>query len=141
MIGDWVRLRYTDRLTGEEVVKNFQVGQLRYTSWEGRGETLYVGSDHQNMGYVEQIEPIPLTQEILEKNGFRCTPAKGEMMICGKTFEIWVDFNEKRCWVSIQVPAPVKSELRLSYYEGYMYSVHERQHALRLCGIEKEIEL
>lgn len=77
---------------------------------------------------ISDIKPIPLTAEILEKNGF--------------------EFNNlpmEQCWQQYG--------LRL-YLSGHGYGincgenvslcidyVHELQHALRLCGIDKEIEL
>ena len=74
------------------------------------------------------IKPIPLTAEILEKNGF-----------------VYNDLPFVQAW----------EQFGLALYSsgnGYRIgcgnnvaliidSVHELQHALRLCGIEKEIEL
>lgn len=80
--------------------------------------------------------PIPITPEILEKNGFvkvENTQASAIMYSFKDTlFRIKVyDFSQ----VTID-----------SYYTGgscdvFISSVHELQHALRLCGISKEIEL
>lgn len=128
MIGDWVRLRYTDFLTRQEVVKEFQVGQLRYLSWDGRGDTMYVGTDHQNMSTIDKMEPIPITSEILKKNGFTQTQYYSENLICD--WQIQSDCEHlcarnERGW---------HLDIQCKY-------VHELQHALRLCGIEKEIEL
>ena len=57
--------------------------------------------------YNNKFEPIPLTPEILEKNGFKRV---------------------------------IPSE-RTKVYLTHIKYVHELQHALRLCGIEKEIIL
>lgn len=128
MIGDWVRLRYTDYLTGAVAVKEFQVGQLRYLSWDGRGETMYVGSDHQNMSTIDKMEPIPLTPEILEKNGFTNGEFYAESHI--EDWQIMSDSSHlaarSECGWCIDIPCQY---------------VHQLQHALRLCGIEKEIKL
>lgn len=81
---------------------------------------------------VTEIEPIPLTAEILEKNGYvyndsLCEWASNSFCIefGHKPFEdepdhlfVWVG----NCHVVLQY-------------------VHELQHALRLCGIKKEIEI
>lgn len=96
----------------------------------------------------EEITPIPLTGDILEKNGFKlrenCTSAwdwdKGEISIqvsglpdvfSRQTLTIYTSggcvgagFSTKR----------TLSDLSIHY-------VHELQHALRLCGINKEIVL
>lgn len=83
------------------------------------------------------IEPIPLTPEILVKNGLE-TEEDGrifgecfdeddsrdlEITFDDKTGVIWWSYN----WDEYRI-------IKLSY-------VHELQHALRLCGIEKEIIL
>jgi len=138
MIGDWIRLRYTDYLTREEVVKEFQVGQLRYLSWDGRGETMYVGDDHQNMSTIDKMEPIPLTPEILEKNGFGYIE---------KAFELTHFYLGEKHFcknMDLHVGTDNKGNFWINTASNTIYGlhyVHEFQHALRLCGIEKEIEL
>ena len=83
----------------------------------------------------EQVEPIPLTPEILEKNGF----AK----IDENTFEIWQgqDVGE-----SIYV----KTDMQIIAYKPChsmicdtmpLNYVHELQHILRILKIKKEILL
>lgn len=76
-----------------------------------------------------EIQPIPLTSEILEKNGFEYRPSWGE----------WVHYN----------PFPLIDFTLLTDEEGFQLDlpntkieyVHELQHALRLCNIDKEIVL
>lgn len=78
-------------------------------------------------------EPIPLTAEILEENGWESyshenTPIWG--MIQG--FEIvlaWMSYYWQLC-----VDGTIYRQIQIKH-------VHELQHALKLCGIEKEIEL
>ena len=70
------------------------------------------------------VEPIPLTPEILEKSGFVNT-------LPWWMFEDFgVIFNEDG------IRASVTGHLSL-----HIKYVHELQHALRLFGIDKEIEL
>ena len=82
----------------------------------------------------DKLFPVLLTPEILEKNGFRKLVTYGT--------EKWLRDN-----------------VRLNFYDSgetwrfcadtnrnensviYIRFVHELQHALRICGIEKEIEL
>lgn len=73
-------------------------------------------------------EPIPLTPEILEKNGFKNSEFFGELHY--KDWQIMSDcyYLAARCGDGWYIDIPCKF-------------VHELQHALRLCGIEKEIEL
>lgn len=104
---------------------------------------------------VSEIEPIPLTPEILEKNGFQVTyptrvgPTFGPKWdIREKKFSIHIEFagNGTACLEIHNELAP-KNEYGaadlITYcrdWAGELY-VHELQHALRLCGIEKEIVL
>ena len=95
------------------------------------------------------LEPIPLTAEILEKNGFE------ELM--NESEEVAAKFGRKPeptgVWqygfgqFDSVAYVPEQSFLRIKFMEGCQADianikyVHELQHALRLCGIEKEIEL
>lgn len=82
----------------------------------------------------EDISPIPLTKEILEKNGF--VYHKGEKSVFGVTTapyyvyeefpRIYCDGNPFSVWF--------EEEVSIEY-------VHQLQHVLRLCEINKEIEL
>lgn len=76
----------------------------------------------------DEIAPIPLTPEILEKNGFVYNDLPfaqyweqfGLMLLpCGKGYSI-------NCGLNISM---------------IINSVHELQHALKLCGIKQEIIL
>ena len=80
------------------------------------------------------FEPIPLTAEILEKNGFSpCEMHNGEYEYISDSNLIQVArCKSEYCWyVSIE---HVILCLKIKY-------VHELQHALRLAGVEKEIKL
>jgi len=81
------------------------------------------------------LEPIPLTPEILEKNGFKLK--EEEIGIYGVTivshyicdgvpFEVFCDGDPFAIW--FEEPVNIKF-------------VHQLQHALKLCGIEKKIIL
>ena len=83
---------------------------------------------------ISMLEPIPFTAKILEKNGFSpCEMPNGEYEYISDSNLIQVArCKSEYCWyVSIE---HVILCLKIKY-------VHELQHALRLCGIEKEIEL
>lgn len=76
-----------------------------------------------------EIIPIPLTAEILEKNGWS--------KIGRRTY-----MDEQKC-----VLANYHDKWQISYGDIDDYTnipniryVHQLQHALRLCGIEKEID-
>ena len=86
--------------------------------------------------YVRLCEcyPIPLTPEILEKNGFRKMKWKSNAYvnseseaayICfsiGDYTNLWGGGDQDYVWITVK-------------------HVHQLQHALRLCGIKKDIQL
>jgi hypothetical protein len=74
---------------------------------------------------LDRIDPIPLTEEILVKNGWR----KESITIDG-------DYAN---WHG-EIPV-CQEEEEFNYERVELTYVHQLQHLLRLCGIEKEIEL
>lgn len=82
---------------------------------------------------IKNVEPIPLTPEILEKNGFVEWRDKCYRWKYAEGIYISADFIEEEPWAHI-------SNRCYSATPVCRY-VHEFQHAMRLCGIEKEIEL
>ena len=95
------------------------------------------------------LEPIPLTAEILEKNGFEELMNESEVSAArfGRKPEptgVW-QYGFGRFDSVAYVPD--QSFLRIKFMEGCQADianikyVHELQHALRLCGVEKEINL
>ena len=92
-------------------------------------------------GEYEFCEPIPLTEEILAKNGFRYTANVIGRHNC-KCYEL----EQKGVYhmtISIyknEITCELDKVVAL-YMNVVTNCVHEMQHLLRLCGIEKEIEL
>ena len=85
--------------------------------------------------WVSDVEPIPITPEILEKNGFVKNGAYTEWNI-GE----W----DERPFIGVSLE---RQSLRVKHFgndifiEGKELFVHQLQHALRLASVEKEIEL
>lgn len=107
--------------------------------------------------WLDQLEvrPIPLTPEILEKNGFHFGYTASEADFCGAT---GCGYPEKGwCYDEgdgeIKIIFPTESDggmirlddenfdrhFELIYVKPIM--LHELQHALLICGINKEIKL
>lgn len=125
MLGDLVTFK--DCLKDEHpvIVKIWQINAY------GEALVFINGSDTlDEISINDEIVGIPLTPEILEKNGFEC---RGAWCVPGEDLGLRQDGDS---WGL------------LSYYTEYdalafchIKYVHELQHALRLCGIEKEIAL
>ena len=79
-----------------------------------------------------EIEPIPLTAEILEKNEFHEKWDRDIILMECDTITIEIGNNYKLY---------KDGKMYLRRVLAPLYYVHQLQHALRLCGIEKEIVL
>ena len=80
--------------------------------------------------HLNHFEPIPITPEILEKNGWRSDMADRNFWA---TDEVYI-YNHDGVWRL----RPKSPELLIVVDIKY---VHELQRALRLLGVEKEIIL
>lgn len=115
-IGDWVM--YRDR--------GWQVCSLyKFTEEVGLWR-----KDSQICEYVADISPIPLTPEILDKNGFEIIEESADFQLYGSP-ECSIFFTK----------GTVRYRLETPQASVVCYFVHHLQHALRLAGVGKEIEL
>ena len=131
MLGDFVRVH--DKETEDDFI-----GRIYYL--EAGYAEIGVSRCHHSVGYpypVDCIEPIPLTPEILEKNGWKHKYYGIYRQTIGET--ITIDIFPEGC--SVEDDRGSQNLYRLRYHLPALKFVHELQHALRLCGIEKEIEL
>lgn len=120
MIGDWVFCE------GQPIPSNATIEEVFDDG------VIFKGIHYEGDASLDRIFPIPLTDEILKKNGF--------------------DYYHKN-FVSTDYDSPFKLEMvgwpdengngGLWLINGLfkIRFVHELQHALRLCEIEKEIVL
>ena len=81
--------------------------------------------------WCDHLDPIPLTPEILEKNGFRKGCYIGGYYSSDCPFRVFTKKDGKCGFTTL-----FDDEIYFS-----CIFVHELQNALRLCGIEKEIVL
>ena len=128
MIGDWVEVPFLEGKPKIVKVEEILFDEIN-PEWDGM----------ENYGgiKIKYVEPIPLTPEILEKNGF----TKGGMFVktyylAVEDFEIFVYFAH----VNIQLIIEKRNGSRIINILNVEY-LHILQHALKLCGIEKNIEL
>ena len=117
MIGDWVLLKGVPTKI-HDIDKIDGINREWIAGCEDGGCTCY-----------EDIQPIPLTPEILEKNGFEDT-------ICDA---FWISTSCNLLWKDGKLQNFCREEddevcIPCEY-------VHELQNALRLCKVDKEIVL
>lgn len=128
MVGDWV---YDKHFNGD--IEPIQIHNIYGTEVNCKTARNHFDVDEIVSGtYMSDLQPIPLTPEILEENGFN---------ISSLTDNRWT-------YGDIALSKVNDYYVFSSMYDEYMigtrphiYYVHELQHALRLCGINKEIEL
>ena len=139
MMGDWVIVRRPssrrEKVRVKSVIGNGTIEAKTRDGLVALGELV--------------VEPIPLTAEILEKNGFEELMSEGWESAAkfGRVPEptgVWqYGFGQ---FDSVSY-LPKRNFLSVKFMEGYTADianikyVHELQHALRLCGVGKEIIL
>ena len=136
MVGDWVHYKMDlgkDGIYEKDIRINNIYGSE--VNCELRGYEIISGKSSSN------LYPIPLTPEILEgnANGGWCnyqSEPKGRSIYHIGEVAVYVE------WERI-VPSPYIEIHGLgdTFFKGYIDYVHQLQHALRLCGVEKEIVL
>lgn len=126
-------------------VEDLMIGDWVYiTDYPMRKEVKQITPGHFVRSLVE-FEPIPLTPKILEKNGFENV----DNLYPFPTFRI--DDKENYFCITIGFPKGNKTRIKYPFIEIDVKNifieyikinfVHELQHALKLCGIDKNIEL
>ena len=118
-IGDWVMYRN----------REWQVCSL----YQFTGEVGLWRKDSQICENVADLTPVPLTPEVLEKNG-----------LC--VVEEDADFSEYELFGSenfsiFHTKGTLRYRLETPQASVVCWYVHQLQHALRLAGIDNEIEL
>lgn len=113
MIGDWVGRVFDDKRI-----------DYRQVDWIRTGE---IGMRYQKVWAIGCIEPIPLTPEILEKNGF--------IKVNSQRYDY--GYPDTDCYVKVN---PKKNMIHVNGRNAnsnlYSHSfVHELQRALRCCGL------
>jgi hypothetical protein len=124
MIGDWV---YDTILKCNTQVEILSLSGIR-------------GDCNDNIWNEKTFEPIPLTAEILEKNGFsyrKCDGGAEEWWIEDDYYDIVVHEWSDSIWVFRYE----STEMNLPHEQRTMSYLHQLQHAFHDCGIDKTIEL
>lgn len=127
MIGDWV----------SQCELNVPVKVQSIMRHYGDENVYFYHDAREYISNVSKLNPIPLTEEILEKNGFGFIDTSNDEYSSVWTGWWILDGLELGCCDNSKFPVFFNisdTNVKVNY-------VHELQHALRLCGIEKEIEM
>ena len=139
MVGDW--LQNTNGNVGKVI------GIEYYSEHDDYDVVMRYNEDSTCYSSPKLLAPIPITQDTLEKNGFINDFYEDESVadyikVRNEGYSLrckangWDDALVTWCNRSVNVITDFNGEVRRD-----MDYVHELQHALRLCGIEKEIVL
>ncbi len=114
-------MKVTELIVGDWVLDGTQIAQITSITCDGVIET--TANEFSN---IEVIAPVPLTAEILEKNGFEFD---GDDIYKLGDYHLVIEYRGGLFfgWVFC-------CRKQLNY-------VHELQHAMKLCGIDINIEL
>lgn len=121
MIGDWVLLT-----NNPARVISIARDEIYFEDRFGKGACSF-----------DKIRPIHLTAEILEKNRFKKDTGGEECWANSKGWFTPHEYGKRDTIKSWEVEICGK----INSFDGIIKYIHELQHALCLCGIEKEIVL
>lgn len=135
MIGDWVRISDDD-------TDEYFDAQIKGVDFLDNVYAPIPGEEKPCPFSIDCVEPIPLTPEILEKNGFENV----SVITVGTAKMRWVSEDtrtEITIWMDDTLPMEIVKNVyyedEVSYTLPFPGTVHQLQHALRLCEIDKEI--
>lgn len=134
-IGDWVKLNYDiSYKTGESLYTN-----VRITSINEDG-TINVSMHDGDSWDSDLIYPIPITKELLEKNGFEREPFVTHCdMYSGIDRRVNMHNSKEYANSNNEWHVHIDSEDYCTIANCELTYLHELQHILRLCKISKEI--
>lgn len=122
MIGDYIQDLAGDLC--QVILIDRKVAQVETLTGVHQGDTTR---------YLHEAEGVPLTPEILKKNGFE---SRGAQFFCDHIGMIW--WKDNIFMFSKYTRHEDLPTENISINIGY---VHELQHALRRCGIEKKLSI
>lgn len=129
-VGDWVQVLL--RKCDYDKPDSFKAKVLTVVN-----NSVGVGYDNSGIvmsAFVEDLQPIPITAEILEKNGFERSTSQ---FIVYHTDKVWISYDKpSETWSVTMYINDFTSNLHAN-----ILHIHQLQHALRLAGVEKEINL
>lgn len=132
MIGDWVKHTYLHWKTGEPIIRIFRISRIenelgKYYVWANEPDC------SGRMCHPEKLEPLLLTPEILTHNGWKWD---------GMYATLIHNDDMKMSWYKHEgiVRDYYHDNLIFLSRPGIVY-IHQLQHILNMCGIDKEILL
>ena len=131
MVGDWVLISVWDCNPFPS-----KVTSINYNSYQGKDFVDWIDTEYEEDIEMYAVQPIPLTPEILEKNGFLVGYKQGSITYYHIGWDFYLDLDGG------EILLKIRRDCDFTFFGIISCKyVHELQHALRLCGIDKEIVL
>lgn len=133
-IGDWVNQKMNDGAYQVQWIERKMVGLIKHTGTEEDGSIRLTAVP------LSFIEPIPLTPEILEKNGWAeySDVHNSWKLDIADNMRVWI-FKNSHDWTFQVMNWGLGHNHCMA--KAYITSIHQLQRALRLAGVGKEIEV
>lgn len=137
MIGDWVTITEPDDFHGyiaKVVIINGETGYI----------TVHIPDMHSHDVFADDLQPVQLTKEILEKNSWKKQNWWRYKQTDVITYDIADGFYLEVTDTGFALVDNCSDSGDHGYESNWIVEVkyvHELQHALKLCKIEKEIIL
>lgn len=137
-------LRISDISVGDWVHHDFYELDMRVITIYGDNKRIIAES---SSGYgvtchLDHFSPIPITAEILEKNGWSFDGMYARLRITEYS-HLEFYFHEHRLRKYCHGVDEWENHAKVTNitFAAHCYSVHQLQHSLRLAGVEKEINI
>ena len=130
-------MRVCDLMVGDLVLHDGKV--IRVDAVHKRKIGYYKTNDKLTWLFDGQFQPIQLTPEILEKNGFRVEHNIGFYALIGIDDRVELQNDKEYMNSRNEWYVHIDSEDYSTIASCELTYVHELQHILRLCKIDKEI--
>jgi len=128
MVDDWVKWK-------DKYVQIATISGIVYSFGHIDVEIAHCGSGFVERHDLKSISPIPLTSEILERNGFETTPSSWEMEINDIVIVIVKIQDEYLLSISEPYCDGITKGYKWTFHDLTISYVHQLQHAFRVCGL------
>ena len=131
-------IKISELSIGDWVCHTFYEDNLQIKRIDGESERLLVEKGLMSVScHLDHFEPIPITPEILEKNGLEYEDDGNDAVILLCCDMFWA----RLCVGDTFWQVGIHNEDRLDAVVCNVKHTHQLQHALRLAGVGKEIEV
>lgn len=130
-VGDWVQ----DILGNICIVRNIFCGDLVECYVVEKGDELGI--------MIDRLRPIPITAEVLEKNGFVDNGVGQHYLKCGNSITVRVGRSplfHDGCWL-VATDKQVDETISTTCVLFNARHIHDMQRVMRLAKVEREIVL